>query len=166
MLKVKTVFVVVMISLPSGEILKTIFGLVYARFINVNAYKALVRPSLLYGSEIWRPWTAKTLKLLDSFQNRFIRRVAWQCNVSCDAIPLRPIVDILDGKDIKLAHSLIVNNAVPNFFEVRKIFTRFRVTFVTPRAINNTILNSFRCRASRALSKSMWYSYMISPANY
>ncbi|XP_003739610.1 uncharacterized protein LOC100908256 [Galendromus occidentalis] len=121
-----------------------------------KAYQALVLPSLLYGSEAWRPWLKKSLALLEKFQRKFIRRVAFKCRAEPDYDSLLPISEILDRKDLKLASSIQRSHFLRNFFVTRLTNTRSRRLFVVTRARNNLVANSFRWRLSKRFNDTEW----------
>ncbi|XP_028966813.1 uncharacterized protein LOC108864008 [Galendromus occidentalis] len=92
--------------------------------VYVRAYRALILPVLLYGSEVWRPWFKRDLLLPESFQKRFIRRVALKCSVCCDSIDLSPISALLDEKDRKLAIKILHDPLFDDFLAIRDTLTR------------------------------------------
>ena len=104
---------------------------------------------LLYGSEVWRPWTRGSLRALDSFQRQIARRIAFRCGVHRDDIVIPPIVELLDAKDLKLANRFLESPEYLNLFEVRSTRTRSGRLFGCPRARNNLVSNSFKWRLSR-----------------
>lgn len=51
----------------------------------IHLYKSLVRPILEYGTEIWNPFYSADTKLLESIQNKFLRKLAFRSGISCDS---------------------------------------------------------------------------------
>ena len=120
--------------------------------VYIQAYEALVRPSLLYAAPIWRPCRKRHLIMLDSFQKRFVKRVTYECNTDPANIRIDPVQDVLDTLDTSLVHQLRANPDFCNFFDARSTIKRTGVNFFTPRARNNSVNRSFRWRMSRKLS--------------
>ncbi|XP_018497187.1 uncharacterized protein LOC108865037 [Galendromus occidentalis] len=117
--------------------------------VYLRAFEALVLPSLLYGSEVWRPWLKGSVAALDGLQRKFLRRVAAKCGTELDRCFLPSISDILDDKDLRLAHTVLRLQFMRGFFITRPTNTRSGRLFVIPRARNNTVFNSFRWRLSK-----------------
>ena len=107
--------------------------------VYIKAYQTAVLPSLLYGSEIWRPWLKRDLKSLDRFQSYFVKRVAFKCGIDRNSIVFAPLSEILDSKDLKLAHLLRNNADFADFFVTRTTNIRSSILFITPVARKNVV---------------------------
>ena len=120
--------------------------------VYIKAYKALVIPLLLYASPVWRPWLKRSIRSLESFQRNFIKRVAYKCDTSPSDICLEPICDILDARDLGLAHRFLRHPEFCDMFVRKETRTRSRFVYTVPLARSNVVLYSFRWRLSKMLS--------------
>ena len=121
--------------------------------VYIKAYTTLVFPILLYASPVWRPWLKRYIKdSLESFQRRFVRRVAFKCDVDPDTIKFDSVSELLDDRDLAPAKILMDNPDFDDFFVRRQTVTRTREIVHVPRAKNNTVMYGFRWRLSKRLS--------------
>lgn len=90
----------------------------------IRLFKIYILPIISYASPVWRPGLKKDQALLQKAINKFLRRVAYRCNISKDEI-VCDILQTFDNNDQK-AFIKICNDTVreKQFFSVTQTNTR------------------------------------------
>ena len=123
--------------------------------IYIKAYHALVIPKITYCSHIWRPFYKQDIALLQSVQDKFLRRVARRCHVSRESFGLPPISKYHDDVDIRIFYTILQSSDVHKYFLTYLNNLRSGTT-VKPRevAINDIVNNSFVWRVCRRIHQN------------
>ena len=135
-------------------LVNTIFRcfIVHDRDVYIRLYKSIVLSKLLYCSPVWEPHQKKFVKLLDSVQTRFLKRLRWRCSLNRNEIILPTISSLLSCQNDHSLAQLQRANLIQNFFNFRPNNLRNRCS-VYPKSVARTehINNMFAWRMTRLI---------------
>ena len=131
----------------------------------IRLYQALVVPKLSYCAHVWRPYLKKDTNLLQAVQNRFVKRIAWKCNVPRESIELEDVELVQARSDLQMLPWLTQNEKLQNFFNIYRNELRSTVSLRTHEIANNDIVNnSFFWRVERRVNADdPLYKQIITP---
>lgn len=94
----------------------------------------------------------RDMNLLQSVQNRFVKRVAWRCNVHRASLVLPSVAELQQKNDFRMFRRLQRTDSFIKYFDVRQNNLRSRV-FVNPPEIAtlDIVNNSFAWRMARRI---------------
>jgi len=116
----------------------------------VKLFQSLVIPLLVYGCEVWRPYTAQEIYLVERVRNIFISRVSFRCRVDKSIIrhAISAISVFFDNRDEKLFRKIMVEDFKDKFLQVTENARRSGLQML-PHGIAPTDKNLFAWRLSR-----------------
>ena len=88
----------------------------------LKLYESLVVPKWMYCAHVWSPFYQKDVALLQRVQDRFVKRVAYRCNISRDKIVLPTVAEYQRRVDINVLKYLLHDRKIDNFFAIRPIY--------------------------------------------
>ena len=110
-------------------------------------------PKLSYCAHVWRPYLKKDTNLLQAVQDRFVKRIAWKCNVPRESIELEDVELVQSRSDLQILRWLTQNEKLQSFFNISRNELRSAVSRRTHEIANNDIVNnSFPWRVERRVN--------------
>lgn len=118
----------------------------------IKLYNTIVVPKWTYCAQVWSPFYLRDVGLLQRVQNRFLKRVAFRCNVPRNALSLPSVQEVQQTNDLRVLKKLITNNMFTYYFDVRQNNLRSGASIHPPEvATLDTVNNSFAWRMSRRI---------------
>ena len=79
--------------------------------IYYKLFDTYVLPIIMYGAPVWQPSAKKDIKLLQSTYKRFIRLVAYKCNVDKSQVRQLDLITVMSECDVTTFRKIVDNPA-------------------------------------------------------
>lgn len=120
-----------------------------------KTFCALVLPLVTYACEVWRPWKKGEVDLLVRMRRRFVKRVAWKCNVHPDAVEhlIPKLLEVFDKRDASMVSKIRNSKVCDDFFTIVNTNTRSKKVMQPLSVAKSDAVNHlFAWRACRIVS--------------
>ena len=122
----------------------------------VRLYKQYVIPGVLYAAPVWNTGMIRNRNLISKMHRRFIRRVAFRCNIQTRDFNCDDILALLDECDIKMFEKIrSQEDRSGSFFDTVVTATRSSVNVQAKAIARRELVNKmFAWRVSRVSRQS------------
>ena len=110
----------------------------------LRLFQSLVVSRLLYCCPVWLPHAQKHIRMLQTVQSYFLRRLHLRCAIPLGTTVLPPIETILSDQDGRTVRRLIAIGLSDHFFSVRRN-SRKTLCSVLPKGPTNKYLVRYFC---------------------
>ena len=116
----------------------------------MRLYEALIVSRVLYCCPVWMPHLRKHIRMLQSVQCYFLKRLHLRCGLPRTTIDLPPIESVISDQDTRVLRTLISLGLTDRFFFTRMNNLRSRCTVQSEKVPrNDTIATSFHGESAR-----------------
>jgi len=130
----------------------------------IRLYETLVVPKLGYCIHVWCPFRKKDLLIFQAVQDRFLKRVAWRCNVKRETLSLPTIEELCSKADLRLFSQLVSSDSLHNFFLVQGNHLRSSICLRAKEIANcDAVNNSFVWRIEKQFRDDQNFYKTINP---